>query len=217
MTHFVIDAETLSLAPNAHMLSLGIVALYADGTRGHAYWVIDQSLPQHNRHIDAMTVAWWQSEKVTQAARDAIWKPDRPTVDVETMLQQLRMFINAHDDGNPERAVWGNGPEADCVWLKTLHKALHLPLPWNFYEQQSIRTLKLLLPDCADVGEFKGIKHHALDDALHEAKMVQKWLLHTAIKRGLARIGVDVKQWHTSDCMRCHGKGCTHCDWVGTV
>ena len=173
MTHIIIGCESLSLKPNAHILSFGTVAISDTGEYlGDFYRVLTGAQP--GRDVDPATVAWWMTTP-EQAARDAIWKESGYQQPIIKALLEFKGWYAQHDNGS-QMAVWGNGPEVDCVWLESLHKDNYIDLPWKFYEQQSIRTLKLLHPECAEVGPFEGIKHHALDDAKHEAKMLQKHL-----------------------------------------
>lgn len=173
MIHIVIDLETLSLHPDAHILSIGAVALREDGTLLDTFYsVIDPEQEQVGRHIAAGTVAWWAMQ--SYEARAAIWGYACGS-QAAVVLAYFKTWLQRWaPDG--DIAMWGNGPEADCRWMESLYQWAGHKTPWKYWQQQSIRTLKLMAPDCAEVGEFVGTKHHALHDAQHEAKMVQKWL-----------------------------------------
>lgn len=225
--HFVKDWETLSLDPRAHLLSVGVVALDNSGNIvSEFYQVIDQTQAQ-GRHISQDTVAWWAT-KPDQAARDAIWKEAAPKPAIGAVLA-LADWVE-HIAAGDEIAMWGNGPEADCVWTETFARDNGLEMPWEFWQQQSIRTLKLLHPDCADIGPFQGIKHHALDDARHQAKMLQKFLRE---REGLidatcltSSAPEFVAPYLETTCARCNGTGepqkydatcCSECGGKGVL
>lgn len=205
MTHIVIDCESLSLTPTAHILSFGAIAISDTGEYlGNFYRVLVGEQP--GRDVDPNTVAWWMTVP-EQAARDAIWQLSGHQQPIIRALIEFAGWYAQHDNG-PQMAVWGNGPEVDCVWLETLCKDFHVDLPWKFYEQNSIRTLKLLHPECAEVGPFEGVKHHALDDAKHEAKMLQKHLQEPRIDTTCLS---DVAPSHAAKSER----WCSNCNGVG--
>lgn len=175
-THIVIDLETLSLDPHAHILSIGAVALRGDGRILEVFHhVIDPEQVQQGRHIDPATVAWWMT-KTEPAARAAIWGATAGVHDAPNVLAKFSAWVQSvNKDG--DLYVWGNGP--DCTWMESLYRWAGHSQPWEYWQNQSIRTLKLMAPACVEVGEFQGVRHHALDDAMHEARMLRKWLQQT--------------------------------------
>lgn len=199
-THIVIDIEALSLQTNAHILSIGAIALRNDGEHiSHFYSVIDPKLAQPGRHVDPATVAWWIREPCNDA-RNAIWGDSAPTDrDIVQALSRLRGWIESVQRKDTlstgDLAVWGNGPEYDNAVLENAFKSLHLDMPWHFYQNQSIRTLRLMHPECK--APFVGVKHHALHDAQHEALMLSSWL------RSKAPGTSD--EWAPDQCAGCGG------------
>jgi len=73
--------------------------------------------------------------------------------------------------------VWGNGPVADCVWVRSAYNACSIEAPWKYWDDADVRTYD-------DIGmrafnfnskkeiEFKGEKHNAIDDCKNQIKRV---------------------------------------------
>ena len=84
----------------------------------------------------------------------------------------------------------GKGPRAAIVAIGCVRSALdafdmgHL---WHFWNDRDLRTLLALYPE-AKLLPFEGTKHHALDDAMHEAKqlLAALQLHHTLAGEALA-------------------------------
>lgn len=182
-----LDFETLGLGENAVLLSLGAVVFDpATGELGgQFYGNIDPRL-QPGRDIDPSTVLWWlkQDDAARAKLTDAIKYTDQiesGEVDamepeqVEAVFEQAahpinhvaRAFVNWIEHMNDEVVVWSNGA-VDHAWLESMMKYSGLKNPIKFWNQRDYRTLKNLYPDVT--AEFSGVKHNALDDAIHQAK-----------------------------------------------
>ena len=70
-----------------------------------------------------------------------------------------------------ERLVWGNGATFDNVILRRAFDDCAIEAPWPFWHDRDLRTILGLYPE-AKAREFEGVKHHALHDARHEARML---------------------------------------------
>jgi hypothetical protein len=69
--------------------------------------------------------------------------------------------------------VWGNGAGFDPVLLEAAYSAADVPAPWKYWNALDVRTLvhmgrQLGFDPKSDL-PFEGNKHHALDDAIHQA------------------------------------------------
>jgi hypothetical protein len=73
-------------------------------------------------------------------------------------------------------ALWSHGPAFDIAILAAAYDAVGLPVPWHYRAPRDTRTAF----DIADVGDHSafmqqynhGTAHHALDDAISQAKAV---------------------------------------------
>ena len=176
-TAISIDIETMSTAPTAAIASIG-ACRFAIGGDGIGDWIGDTfhmhvSLANCQRHgltIDASTVLWWI--KQGDDAKAALLGGQQDAAPLVTALEALANFIDATDDGGPEKpTIWANGASFDLPILANAYRTVGMPLPWKFWEERDLRTLKGLSPDLRI--ERSGTHHNALDDALHQARLVQ--------------------------------------------
>ena len=73
--------------------------------------------------------------------------------------------------GTSRYGPWCNGASFDFPILATAYRLVKKPLPWEFWKERDLRTLKGLNPDLRV--ERDGVHHNALDDARHQARLVQ--------------------------------------------
>jgi 3' exoribonuclease, RNase T-like len=156
----MVDIETLSLRPNAGIISIGACKFNADGL--HESMVVnvrfaDSNLPGF--HIDGETVGFWF--KNSQASRDAL--DPLKGVSISAGLEMLGAFVKDEAGG-----VWGCGADFDNVILTSAYRSMGLALPWHYRRNRCYRTLMTLFPDIAyeRIGEL----HNAKDDAMTQAK-----------------------------------------------
>jgi exodeoxyribonuclease VIII len=177
MNHVMLDLETLGSGPNAAIIAIGAVRFDPDlQCIGETFYrVIDlESATQAGGQIDASTALWWL--KQTDAARAAISQPGVPIAEA---LNDFAGWLNASKDGP---LIWGNGAAFDNVILASAYKRLHNKNPWPHWNDRCYRTLKNLRPEIKL--ERIGTDHHALDDAMNQARHAITIL--NAIKKELA-------------------------------
>lgn len=158
MLHLMHDLETLSLKPDAVLVSLGAALFDRDGVKFTFYQPI--SLYQPNRHIDVKTIQWWMNQE--EAARKVF---NQATQSLSQVLALYDIWLRAHNftDGG----VWANGSDFDNVLLTNAHEYCGMPMPWKFYQHRCYRTIKSLYPE-VKIARF-GIHHHAEEDAVYQA------------------------------------------------
>jgi hypothetical protein len=76
-----------------------------------------------------------------------------------------------------EIRIWGNGPAADCVWLRSAYNACNLKVPWSYWDDACVRTMVDLGVRALNMNPkkempFFGNKHNAIDDCNHQIKYV---------------------------------------------
>lgn len=169
---FSFDLETLGLGADAVVTSIAVVPFYRyhlnhrrDGFR------IDLGVkPQFdiNRVIDPGVVAWWFSQEIEAQVKHV--NVDR--VHPKNALLELTAFIE-NAAGGQNVVVWGNPSSFDITMLVDLYNDYDLPVPWAYYNTRDLPTL------VEDAGmsktdfAFEGVRHDALDDANHQAKIIQ--------------------------------------------
>lgn len=173
MTDIMLDLETLSTAEDAVILSIGAVKFIPDTDEiVHEFYVeltedIDVQLSNY-RDINFDTICWWMQQD--ERARSLFDKTANAESQAKTAgaLQSFAEFMCKDKDVR----VWGNSPSFDNAILGSLYKDMQMDIPWNQYNNRCFRTLRRAFPDIELVRE--GTFHNALDDAITQAKHVQK-------------------------------------------
>ena len=180
-THFVIDLETLSLASNAVISHIGVAAFVPGQgvVLGSLQITVDiDSCLAAGLVVDGSTLRWWlgQSPEARKAFKDK-------AVPLESALTTFRHWIQRYTKVASEkyrdlyipgdtRYLWGNGPSFDLATLATAHRAVNTDVPWDFRNERCLRTQL----DGFDAPiKFKGTRHRAEDDAVHEARQLQAY------------------------------------------
>lgn len=167
MMHMQIDLETLDTTPTAVVLSVGVALFnpYApEGTPTGHYWVVDTAdqLAQ-GRTTSQATLDWWQGQ--SPEARQVLTAPDRTPA--REVMEGVALIVNSDEIEH----VWANGPDFDCVILRSLFDTYGLE--WPFWKNRCHRTMKQLrLPEGVVLPERAGTHHNALDDAIHQARVL---------------------------------------------
>ena len=150
---YMVDLETVSLANNAAIISIGVVAFNATGaTRTFYRKVALESSLAAGLHQSESTMAWWatqpESTRVEAFSGEARLKG---------VLEHLTRFLGERP------IIWGNGAVADNVWLKSAYEACDLPVPWHYTDDRFFRSVMALYPGTPRVPPTEA--HHALADA----------------------------------------------------
>lgn len=168
MNHVMIDVETLGTEADAVMLSIGAVMfdLDSDEINTHGFYAVLGIDDQLNlgRRIDEATLRWWfQQSKEAQAVFEE--KPKQHLADV---LHSMTSWF-----GHTKRIVWSNGASFDIPMIAHAYSMCSLSTPWEFWNSRCVRTYRSL-PGAGRVAKIEpSIAHHALHDAVAQAKTVQ--------------------------------------------
>lgn len=171
--HCMLDLETLSIAPNAYIRSVGAAFFDASGIGPMFYESCDGS-EQPGADVDDATKTWWDQQ--SQSAKDALanTSQNRLIDTLESFSRWVYAEIHHVKRDNPQAEIdvwmWGNGADFDNVILTNAYKRVGVQPPWKWYNSRCYRTLKNL-PSCRRIKpeEFSGEKHNALADARHQA------------------------------------------------
>lgn len=164
----VVDEESMSTEPNAAILAIGATMIDNLTPVDRFYVNVDlQSCRDAGLHESESTRKWWSEQSA-----EAFNATQTDTVPLRTALQMWSDWINKH--GGKKVRLMGNGPCADNMWLNSAYKACGMKNPVPFFNDICHRTLNWIGGAWFDLDKgdvpFKGVKHHAGDDAEHEAQ-----------------------------------------------
>lgn len=169
MKHLAIDLETLSLKPNAHILSIGAVFFCPRTKRlgPQFHIVIDPEVEQVGAHISASTVTWWFNQ-IVFSGETVFSQGSHQLMDLASALQQLVDWVNANRTGNDELSIYQQG-SLDSIWLESAGDRTGIKMPWRYNRVYCSRTLW----DHSEPTEMpyrnEGVEHNALQDAMDVA------------------------------------------------
>lgn len=148
-------------------------------SKGYAtteYKYYDTRLKQsfkYNLKRDPETVAWWndQSDEAKAAFNDP--------VDLHEALFSFSAWLASIvglDINTNNLSLWSHGPAFDPPILAAAYDAVNLSVPWHYRSPRDTRTA-FDLANVEDHSGFMGMfntgtHHHALDDAICQAKAV---------------------------------------------
>lgn len=167
MLDVMIDLETMDTATTAAIVAIGAVEFDVEsGALGRSLYLPVQlaSSVAAGGTMSPDTVLWWMQQP--DDARRELWSGDGQTL--ERALTNLRRWLEMRPDGQDVR-VWGNGAAFDNVVLRGAYERLGLPPPWKWSNDRCYRTLRKLQPQI-EPPPREGTAHHALDDAVHQAR-----------------------------------------------
>ena len=171
MQHVMVDIETLSTEPDAPIISIGAVKFDPNSfTIGETFYcpISISSNFEIGRKASASTLEWWMG-KDNRTALDQYLEAEK-----EPLWTALDGFATWF--GTESLPTWGNGATFDNVILSEAFKACSIPRPWSHRHDRCYRTLCALKPDMEIRRE--GTYHNALDDAITQAKHMQRIVQH---------------------------------------
>lgn len=169
MKHVMLDIETLGNKTNSVILSIG--ACYFEPKTGEigdtlSVHIDASSCIDRGLDMDSSTVMWWLEQG--KDAQSKITEGQKDSEDLISALKILTEFISK------DAQVWGNGATFDNAIVKNAYEKCLMSAPWKFWNDRDVRTIVEL---GYQVGfnpkkdmPFTGIRHDALDDAIHQAK-----------------------------------------------
>lgn len=170
--NLMIDLETMGTAPDAAIVSVGAVLFNeADSDVGPCFYRninLADSVALGFK-LDPGTVMWWLGQ--SEYARNAIRFNGSP---VRSVLEDLVQFIAVGSGVERSRLkVWGNSPSFDCVKLQAHFDKCGVQAPWLYFNERCYRTIRERNRNVAQ-DDNKAVHHNALDDAIHQARHLQK-------------------------------------------
>lgn len=167
----MVDIETLGKLPTSAFTSIGACLF-----EPHSDWIgetfhMHVSLENATRTgltMDASTLLWWLGQ--TNRARKTLANGQHDAAPLITALDAFAAFLP------PEAEIWCNGASFDLPILNYAYHLIGMKTPWEYYNERDLRTLKgLKKRQRTKLTRLKraGTHHNALDDAVHQAKLVQ--------------------------------------------
>lgn len=178
MYDVMIDIETLSTHPNAHILTIAAVKFKRDthklpkrdDSKLTFYRRIShKSCEDLKLHKSKATVEWWQQQSA--AARKECFDDSLERTNLKSALLELTKWF-----GGNVGSVWSHGDDFDLVILASAYRAcgIEQSIPWKFWETRDTRTVF----DLANLKyRYSGnTHHHALDDCFSQITHLWKCL-----------------------------------------
>lgn len=172
--NIVIDLETLGKLPGYAIISIGAVAMGANGENTpHMFSssITVQSCLDAGLKIDDDTCAW--HFKQDPACLKA-WLDGNPR-HLKEVLQEFSAWVELQCLNYDDRRLWGNDPSFDNAFLALAYAAVGLENPFPFWGHRCVRTAKDGVPEKL-MPKFEGVKHIAIVDAVNESHIVQAYL-----------------------------------------
>lgn len=161
----MIDLETLSLLPNAAIISIGAVKFdpFEGVITSSFYQNVDQSSSLLlGMHRDPKTLDWWAADE-RKEARSML---TTNAIDIALAVQRFVDWC-----GTDGIIPWSKGAAFDLPILKSTIFAIKgndpKEVPWKYRDESCYRTLARLYPGI--LPPRTGVSHNALDDATYQA------------------------------------------------
>ena len=166
--HIMLDIETMSIKPNAMVLSIAAIAfdpfeITTDFSKNPQLDLLLSLEEQSSRDVQEVTAWWWQQRD--QSVRDKIFGDDNRVLVVDA-LQQLSKFVWM------KNTIWCQGPTLDITVLTDLYESNNLSVPWKYHVVRDSRTLL----DLVEIEPEPDATHDAIEDVVRQSKLVQKAL-----------------------------------------
>jgi len=167
-TDVMVDLETLDTRPSAVILSIGACLVnWRTGEPSNPFYaVVDLASSREAGLTESPdTLAWWnrQSPEARRVFTD-------PSVSLDEALSLFAHYLRGFNSKDVK--IWGNGSDFDNVILANAYDALSYDAPWRFYNNRCFRTVKNVMSFQLKEPPRAGTYHNALDDALHQARVL---------------------------------------------
>ncbi|AYH25814.1 3'-5' exoribonuclease [Pectobacterium parmentieri] len=177
MNHVMIDIEALGKKANAPIGSIGAVFFHpVTGELGERFYCrVDFENDMLNGAIpDGDTIKWWLRQS-SDARAELISDDACPIWDA---VSQFSDWLTDNAESLESLQVWANSPSFDCSILKSSFERTDTDIPWKYWNERDVRTMKEVGFAIMNMGRFLGtaetigVKHNALDDAISQVALV---------------------------------------------
>ena len=177
MNNVMIDIETLGKKANAPIGSIGAVFFNPQtGELGEKFYCrVDFENDMLNGAVpDGETIKWWLRQ--SSDARAELVSDD--ATPIWGVISQFSDWLTDNAESLKTLKVWANSPSFDCTILKSAFERTDIDIPWNYWNERDVRTMKEVAIAIMDMSQslgtekIIGFKHHALNDAIRQVKLV---------------------------------------------
>lgn len=173
-TDIMLDFETLADTQNAAILSMAAVPFNLEsGEMGNEFYEhIDlQSCLDAGMEVTGNTFYWWLTK--SEAARMEITNNDKRR-HIAYIPSAFRAWVTLkrQDINEKELRIWGNGAKFDLGIIDNIFRKTQNINPFNFRNERCVRTYASLRPEIMANFEYKGTKHHPVDDCRNQIRYV---------------------------------------------
>lgn len=165
----MIDLETMGTSKDSAILSIGAIKFDKEPSDTFYRVVNLKSAQRAGGKIEGDTVIWWMGQ--SDSARKAVIGDDN--VLIETALREFANWIRE----DSLEGMWGNGSDFDNVVLENAYLRLGWTPPWTYRQNRCYRTIRALFPEIR-IQKGEETPHHALDDAIVQARHLGEILKH---------------------------------------
>lgn len=165
----MIDIETLGLAASSKILSIGAVAFTIGTDVTYPFYrTVETKAGQEYRTTTDSTIKWWseQDESIIQEAHSGVTL-------LRDVLFMLDNFIRYYPK---DTLIWCKGVNFDFPILEHAFIENNITIPWKYYQLMDCRTAFNMFKDRVPK-EPNSNAHNALEDAIAQAKQLQKCLI----------------------------------------
>lgn len=165
----MVDIETLSLAPNATILSIGAIAFDpATGDMDEVEFYVNCDPMSQDRDVSMDTISWWMEQP--EEVQEALASEQIPLNEALVLFSDWLFY----QSDNP--IIWSHS--FDKIVLQDAYAQCGLDLPWHYRDERDLRTLDAVydlffdkLASSNNVDKmFVGTPHIAIDDARNQAE-----------------------------------------------
>lgn len=169
-----IDIETLSLKSDAAILQIGACIFDHENIHEMFSITIDPILTPGRR--DLSTWEWWQKQSLD--VRNDVFSGKTTPWDAAIEFQDWLERVGSLDE------IWANPPGFDIVILRNWYQAIGsnaMDKALPFRQERDYRTVRALARAKGVITEGAHLEeglspHIALDDAIHQARVIQTWI-----------------------------------------
>lgn len=172
--NIMVDLETASIKENAAILSWAMVPFTEDGAKCELetfYKTVNlTSCFMAGMDIDKGTQEWWEAQ--TPEARAAVMKSEGESI--LNVTRAAYCWLSALSE-TYDLYMWCRGIDFDLPKIEwCFRKFLEQDAPYKYSHKMDVRTVLKFMQIDQSQFEFEGVKHHSVDDCVHDIKMIQK-------------------------------------------
>lgn len=172
--NIMVDLKTASTKENAAILSWAMVPFTEEGTKCELeifYKVVNlTSCFMAGMDIEKGTQKWWEEQ--TPEARAAVMKSEGESILSVTRAAYcwLSALAETYDLYMYCRGIDFDLPKIEWCFRKFMEQ----DAPYKYSHKMDVRTVLKFMEIDQSQFEFEGIKHHSVDDCVHDIKMIRK-------------------------------------------